>query len=788
MRQLPQSFDSDSLPSLPSRGMKGAIPVAYTEMSAGPSYDPGPEPQSGHLMEYWRILARRKGTLLFVVLAGTFAGFLVTLPQTPIYQARTTLEIVGLNENFMNVKESSPLNEGGGSSDAVDLQTQVRILQSDSLIERVLTKIRSDAEPSPEPVQMPRWRTMLKLPNPAPGNPREEALAYAKKHLKVRIVGQTRILEITVDSPSPGIAAAFANTLANEFIDQNIESRWKTTERTGEWLSRQLDDMRVRLRTSEDRLQAYAREAGLMFTDDDKNNVSEEKLRQVQEVLSAAQADRISKESRVEMAKTSPPEALPDVLNDQTLRDYQTKITELNRQLADLSPTYKADYPKVQRLQAQLVTLQSALDRERSDILKRIQNEYEEALHREKLMTASYAAQRTVVTGESERSVQYSILKREVESNRQLYDTVLQQLKQSTLASALRASNIRVVDGARPPGKPYEPDVPIDASLGLLSGLFLGVSFVITQERADRSIQAPGETPHYLNIPELGIVPADRIGIRVRVRVSNKQQLPSADKVSADKVLEEPALSVSNGRGSVELVTWYRKSCLVAESFRAVLVSILFTGDKERQPRVLLVTSSSPSEGKSTVVSNLGIALAEVNQKVLLIDADVRRPRLHSIFKLKNDRGLSNLLRSKDQTQDAWRQHIQESGVPNLFIMTSGTSTSAATSLLYSTRIPELLKELQEEFQTILLDTPPMLQIPDARVLGRMADGVILVVRAGQTTRDAAVAAGRRFSEDGTAVLGTILNDWDPKHSVNGYYGYSNSYYRNYYESYGSRR
>jgi len=763
--------------------MRGAIPVAYTEVSAGPSYDPGPEPQSGHLMEYWRILARRKGTLLFIVLAGTFAGFLVTLPQTPIYQARTTLEIVGLNENFMNVKESSPLNEGGGSSDAVDLQTQVRILQSESLIERVLTKIRSDAAPSPEPVQMPRWRTLLKLPDPAPGDPREDALAYARKHLKVRIVGQTRILEITVDSTSPGIAAAFANTLANEFIDQNLESRWKTTQRTGEWLSRQLDDMRVRLRNSEDRLQAYAREAGLMFTDDNKNNVSEEKLRQVQQVLSAAQADRIAKESRVEMAKTSPPEALPDVLNDQTLRDYQAKITELNRQLADLSPTYKSDYPKVQRVQAQLVTLQSALDHERGDILKRIQNEYDEALHREKLLTADYAAQRTVVTGESERSVQYSILKREVESNRQLYDTVLQQLKQSTLASALRASNIRVVDGAHSPAKPYEPDVPIDASLGLLSGLFLGVSLVITQERADRSIQAPGETPHYLNIPELGIVPADRIGIRVRVRVTNKQQLPAAEKV-----LEEPALSVSSGQGSVELVTWYRKACLVAESFRAVLVSILFTGDKEHQPRVLLVTSSNPSEGKSTVVSNLGIALAEVNQKVLLIDADVRRPRLHSIFKLKNDCGLSNLLRSKDQTEGAWRKHIQDSGVPNLYVMTSGTSTSAATSLLYSTRVPELLKELQSEFQTILLDTPPMLQIPDARVLGRMADGVILVVRAGQTTRDAAVAAGRRFSEDGTAVLGTILNDWDPKHSVNGYYGYSNSYYTKYYNSYGSRR
>jgi capsular exopolysaccharide synthesis family protein len=733
-------------------------------------------------MEYWRILARRKRTLLLVIVAGAIAGFLSTLPQTAVYQARTTLEIVGINENFMKIQDSSPLNEGGSSSDTVDLQTQVRILQSDSLIDRVITKIRSEVAPG-DPVQAPRWRRLLNLPDPSPGNPRDEALAYAKTHLKVRIVGQTRILEITVDSTSPLVAAAFANTLANEFIDQNIESRWKTTERTGEWLSRQLDDMRIRLRSSEDRLQAYARQAGLMFTDDNKNNVSEEKLRQVQQVLSAAQADRIAKESRVEMAKTSPPEALPDVLNDQTLREYQSKITELNRQYAELSPTYKPDYPKVQRVQAQLAALQAALDHERSDILKRIQNEYGEALHREKLLTASYAAQRTIVTGESGRSVQYSILKREVESNRQLYDTVLQQLKQSTLASALRASNIRIVDGARRPNKPYKPDLPIDTSLGLLSGLFLGVSLVITQERADRSIQGPGETPRYLNLPELGIVPADRAGIRVRVRITNKSQVESPVEV-----VERPELPASVTGGAVELVTWYRKACLVAESFRAVLVSILFTGDKEHQPRVLVVTSSNPSEGKSTVVSNLGIALAEVNHKVLLIDADVRRPRLHDIFKLKNDIGLSNLLRSKDPTGGAWRGHVQETGVPNLFVMTSGTSTSAATSLLYSTRIPDLLTELQSEFRTILVDTPPMLQIPDARVLGRMVDGVILVVRAGQTTRDAAVAAGRRFSEDGTLVLGTILNDWNPKHAVNGYYGYSNSYYNNYYKSYGSRR
>jgi capsular exopolysaccharide synthesis family protein len=202
----------------------------------------------------------------------------------------------------------------------------------------------------------------------------------------------------------------------------------------------------------------------------------------------------------------------------------------------------------------------------------------------------------------------------------------------------------------------------------------------------------------------------------------------------------------------------------------------------------MVVTSAGMGEGKSTVVSNLGIAVAEVNHKVLLIDADLRKPRLHDIFGLKNDRGLSDWLRSKDAADVLPEGIIQETSVPDLYVLTSGATTSAATSLLYSNRMPELLKRLRGEFETIFLDTPPMLQIPDARVLGRMVDRVILVVRSGKTTRDAAQAMYQRFSEDGTKVLGTILNDWNPKHSANGYYGYSNGhyyngYYRNVYSS-----
>jgi capsular exopolysaccharide synthesis family protein len=779
MDQLPERFkNSGELSPLPARRDKGVLPVAYTDVGYASGPDPSAETASGGLLEYWGILRRRKGTLIAIASLAAVIGFLTTLPQTPIYQVHTSLEIVALNENFLNIKESNPLNEGGASVDSTDIQTQIKILQSESLIDRVLAKLKSDAITAPEVTRNSAWRKLLKLPGSEFASGTDAAISYAKNNYKVRAFGQTRIVEITVDSINPRVAADFANTLTSEFIDQNLESRWQTTQHTSEWLSRQLDDMRVRLERSEDRLQAYASQAGLVFTGDQKNNVSEAKLLQLQAALSAAQTDRISKQSRWEMANSSPAEALPDVLNDTTLRDYQSKLTELKRQIAELRATYTDESPKIQRVQGQFAILETALTTERTDILKRIKNEYDEALRRESLLTADYSGQRATVTGESGKAVQYDVMKHEVESNRQLYDSMLQQLKQATLASALRASNMRVVDPAKVPERPYKPDIFTSTALGLCGGIFLGAVLVIAQERADRSIQEPGETSFFLNLPELGIVPAGEVSAGPRVRLRYVEG--DADAVDRD-ISDQGGTGTPSLATCVELSTWQRNPSAVAESFRATLVSILFSGENGSRPRVMVVTSANPSEGKSTVVSNLGIAVAEVNQKVLLIDADLRKPRLHDVFNLKNDNGLSDLLRSKENLSAVLAGAIQETHVPDLYVMTSGSSTSAATSLLYSNRMPELLKHLRSEFETIFIDTPPMQQIPDARVLGRLVDCVIIVVRAGKTTRDAAMAARQRFSEDGTRMLGTILNDWNPKRSPNGYYGSNGKGYYGYY-------
>ena len=735
----------------------------------------------GGLLDYWRILKRRKGTVILVSFLGLLIGTLVTLPQTPIYQARTSIEIQDVNQNFLNSKETSPVYDFGAETALMDIQTQIKILQSDTLIGRTLAKLRISAPPRNETSRIPAWRKALNLPEPTVRGERETAMSVAAGNLKVRAAAQTRIIELTCDSTNPKLAADFLNTLTNDYIDQNIEVRWQMSQRTGLWLSRQLEDMRIKLERSEDGLQSYARQAGLLFTGD-KNNVSEEKLRELQSSLSAAQADRVARQSKWEIARAAAPETLPDVLNDPSLREYQAKLADLRRQQAELVATFKPGYTKVKRVEAQVAELESTLERERKSILERIRHEYDEAARREALLATAYQTQARIVTTDGEKSVQYNILKREVDSNRQLYDGMLQKVKETSIASAMRASNARVVDPAVPPSGPYKPNVRTNAMLGLFAGLFLGVVFVVMHEREDRCLQEPGDAPFFLGVPELGVIPsAASGGFLKKSHYYGRKELP-APKTEPGMF---PVAKIASSGGAVpigpseeriELVTWQRKASILAEAFRVVLTSLLFTGHNGSRPRVLVMTSASPREGKSTVTSNLGIALAEIRQRVLLIDADLRKPRLHDIFSLSNEKGLSTLLLERPFRPELMEGIIQETHIPGLFVLPSGPPTEAAANLLYSATLAELVVKFKKEFDMVILDTPPMLQMPDARVIGRIADGVLIVLRAGQTTRDAAIAARQRLGEDETRVVGTILNGWDPKRSPTGYYGSANKY------------
>lgn len=811
-------------------GERGYGPVGYPpEME---------EPDGSGLLEYWRILRRRKGTLILISGLGLLAAILVTLPQTPIYQASTTLEILELNQDFMNMKNVQQMADGGSSNLMMDIQTQIKILQSDSLLDRVMDSLQaSDSHAAGQGTgRVSAWRRALHLPESSSTDGRAEELKQMAKNLKVRASGQTRLVEVLVDSTDAKLAAAFANKLTQEYIEQNMDARWKMSQRTGEFLSKQIDDMRVKLERSEDAVQEYARRNGLLFTDE-KTNVNTEKLMQVQDALSKAQTDRVQKQSRWEMATTAPADTLPDVLDDRNLQDYETRLTDLRRAKAELEETYTADNPKVKRVDAQIASVVRRMELQRDDILKRIKNEYDEALRREKLIESDYRKQAGVVTDQGDKSITYNILKREADTNRQLYDSMLQRVKESAVSSAIRASNVRVVDPAKVPLLPYKPRLLLNAALGLVGGLFFAVAFVVMRDRANRTLTDPADIAYYLNVPELGMIPSEESMAGKKQKYFGRSDKKEIETLAEGEV-ETPRL---------ELVTFQRKPSLMAESFRATLTSILFTSPDGRRPRRLVVTSPSPGEGKTTVVSNLAIALAETGQRVLLIDADTRKPRIHHIFGVDNERGLTTILlegnangaarnaRNVNGNGQSWRRAsfakgsatkaavaasdtpavdsadpsspngnghgpsgpltdeqltsllsgmVVETKVDGLFVLPSGPGVAGATNLLYSDQLPVLLAHLQEEFDMIFIDTPPMLQIPDARVIGRLTNGVVLVVRANRTTRDAAMAARGRLRDDGTHVVGTVLNDWNPKQSPGGYYGYYDGHYGKYYKRY----
>ena len=573
------------------------------------------------VLEYWKLLRRHQWTILFIAFLGALVGLLVALPQTRVYRSQTTLEIQPPNEIMLNNREVDPGASTDYYSAETNLPTQIKIIQSETLISRVLTKL--DLEKHPEVLEQPDrisvWRKALRLPGPKPLSSREEAVAMASGSLSVRVLPQTRIVSISTDSTDPRIAAQFVDTLANEYIEQSIEVRWKSTQRTGDWLTRQLEDIKIKLQKSEDQLQSYAYATGLMFTGE-KNSVDEEKLRQLQEALSTAQAERLTKQSQFGITVSNPVDSLPQVLDDASLKTYQEKLTDLRRQRAELTTLFAPGHYKVKVVEAQIKELETTLSKERNNVSQRIRNEYETSKRNEDLLAEAYAQQSKLVSEQAAKAVQYNILKREVDTNRSLYESLLQKVKEYGIAAAMRMSNMRVVDPARIPTFPYKPNFVRSTTLGLLAGVFLGIVFAVVRERADHSLHSPGDAPLYLNVREFGVIPMAGVDRKTRI-YGHRQPLVTLQidsgngKAAGDGSVRE-SLPVGDNRGRslgdgkdsecVELVTWQKHPSLLAEAFRTTLASILFSSQNGNSPRVIVVSSCNPMAGKTTVTTQPG--------------------------------------------------------------------------------------------------------------------------------------------------------------------------------------
>lgn len=729
-------------------------------------------------VEYWHILIRHRRPVLCFALAGLVAALLFSLVQTPLYRARTSLEVQDFNDDFLNLKSVDPTSTGNYLTAQSYFQTQIKMLQSESLLERVINRLnlQRSQQAGRWMVYASRVRRLFGSSNSSRLLGREELIQQAKNNLTVRAAGETRLLEVRYESPDPKLAADFANTLVSEYIEQSQEMRWESTQRTAEWLTRHLDDMKGKLEQSEAELQDYARSSGLTFTSE-KDNLAEVRLQELEEELSKAQADRIAKEARLEEAKGKPADSLPETLDDPTLREYHQKLTDLQRQLVELSATLTPAHYKVQRVQAQIDELQAAIKTQRGNILRRLANEYAAARRREEVLGQAYAEQQKIAADQSTKAIHYNTLKREADSNRQLYQEMLQRVKQASLAAAMHASNVVVVDRAKPPLLPYRPKVFVNSALGLFSGVFLGLGFALLREHLDRRIKAPGDAEVCLNLPELGAIPMAEIPASRQV----SSGFPFFSKLTLPPAKNPSPLSEN---GCPELATWQGGPSLMAECVRTTLTSILWPDQNGNRPHVLVFASPCPGDGKTTVISNLSIAIAEIGRKVVLIDGDIRCPRLDKVFGVPNVWGLADVLSADTALETvAIENLVCKTKITGLAVLPGGSSSASPLPLFYSPRMSRLLERLRGEFDMVMIDAPPMIHLADARVLGRLADGVILVVRAGQTTTESALLAAQRFAEDGTNVLGAVLNNFDPNTARP--YGYRG--YRKYYREYGYR-
>jgi len=741
-------------PLLPVGGQ--LVPSSYTPAKWLPAEVIDDNP-SFSLLDYWEVIRRYKLMILAFVAMVAIGGLILSFLQTPMYRAHTSLEVEDLNENFQNLKDTDPTAQIPSAESY--FQTQVKILQSREMIELVIDKLNLMQSMAPHKHFWSGWIHHNAEPNPA--LQREKVADGIQKNLTVQAWGESRTAEIFYQSPDPKLASDVANTLVQTFIDESREIRWNSTQNTAEWLTGHLKELQKSLDSSQAKLQDFARSTGIMLSSDKQDvaghNISEDKLKQIQDELSRAQGDRTQKQADYETIKNMPVESLSPTLNNPTLQNYLVKMGDLKSQLANLSATYTPEHYKVIQVQAQITDLQKSIDAERAGILRHTQEDYQSAKRREDMLTSAYTEQARTVSDMAGKTIQYQNLQHDVDTNRELYDALLLRIKQAGLAAAMRSSNVVVVDQAKPPVLPFRPNFPMNTALGLVTGLFVGVGFVLMRDLFNRNIESPGLSPAYLRLPELGVIPAARLTSR---RIA---WLPASTRVP---------LQIKGADAAS------REHANLAEAYRATLTSILLPTLHGQGPRVLVLTSPEAGAGKTTVTSNLGMATAEIGRRVLLIDADLRRPRLHRLFEIPNSFGLTDILRITTPLEEIpVNQLVRQTKIPGLCLVPSGPTTDGLTSLLYSPRLTEFLERVAKEFDLVLIDAPPMLYFADARVLGRHSDGVILVLRSGQTKRDAAMLARQRFDEDGTCVLGTILNSWDLKNPRSPYaYAYNDAY------------
>ena len=762
----------DSGPLVPVNGqilreLQPPLPIEFNRNAAPGGY-PAIPTQDSLLREYLRVLIKNKwvviGSLLLVM--GVVA--ISTLRSTPIYEAVGSIAINKMDPVTFNLKDSSSSVD---YYDPTDLDTEVRILKSDLLALQVIRQLNLDKQPEFE-AKGKTSPSSLELTTDAmqPDSARTSAvLATFKGNLQVALVPNTRIIEVRYRSPDKNIAARVVNTLANTYVEQNFKTRFESTMQASDWLSKQLVDLQIKVETSQEKLVKYQKEHEILGIDE-KQNITTAKLDELNRELTSAESVRMEKESIYHLVQTGDSDSIAAAANvdgasrgssanSALLEKLREQQADLKIQVAQLSTQFGPSYPKLAQLNSQLKEVDAEIQTEIRKVAARLRGDYLAAVQRESMLRTALEQQKQEANKLNESAIEYSLLKRDVDANRTLSEGLLERLKEAGVTAGLRSNNFRIVDVARVPTSPSGPNLLKNLGFALALGLSTGIGLAFLLESMDNTVRTPEQAQTISALPSLGMIP---LGSRSTREMGGNQKL-----------------ALASSKEAVELVTQSRPRSQMAESYRALRTSLLLTF-AGGPPTVILITSALPEEGKTTTSVNSAIVLAQKGTRVLLIDADLRRPSIHKTLGMGPKIGLSNVLTGAATLQQAI---IPSTILPELFILPAGTPPPNPAELLASAKMKNVLAELRKQYDHIVIDSPPTLSVTDAVVMSTDADAVVLVIRSGHTTKPALRRARDILLQVNARVCGVLVNAVDLSSPDYYYhYEYQGKYGHGYYQ------
>ena len=720
--------------------------------------------QQVHLAEYWDVVVKRRRLIGLCVALALIVGAVISLLSRPTYRATTTLDIEKDKASPVDVT-SGPVSYVG--YDVEFLPTQTKLMKSREVAERVVQRLNLAQSADFNPGRK-GFSQNTDVVTSGKDSIARTALAVQKLVEVVPIRG-TNLVELSYVASSPKLAADVANSIADAYIDWNLESKFQVVGQASQFLTTQIEQLKGEIDRKEQQLQAYGRSKDIVSVDPHANGTLQN-LESLNKDYSDAVADRVAKEARYHEVQTARPDTIADTLSNGLVTQLRQDEAKLERDYAEKLNLFKPEWPAMQQLKAQIEKSHQHLDSVIQETVSKARdvarNDYLTALRREESLKGVLQGQKGEAMTLNSNAVEYTNLKTEVDTKRNMLDTLLKKNAETEVTSRLRGerlSNIRVVDRALPPSMRFRPSYRQNGLLSLFLGAALGIGLAFLLEYLDRSLRTAEQVERVLRLPALGIIPAVGAegagygygyGYGLRALRGKK----NAEGGRADKI-------------PIELLPHEQPRSTIAEAYRAFRTSLLLS--RAGGIKVIAVTSTLPSEGKTSTALNLSVVLAQLGKRVVLIDADLHKPRLHETLRISNRVGLVSILAENIPPTDA----IQKTTVPGVFVVTSGPNSPNPSGLLSSDSMKKFLEFVSMNFDYVVIDTPPVSPIADALLLGNLTDGVVLTVKGGKTPREQIIRVRDKLLRSNVKILGVLINNlMESAPGYGKYYSYGKEY------------